>query len=103
MLFDDWLYVLGSLESTQLNLGLYATRAIVEAEGTAPPLTEIEVIRRGIRCSTDYSERRSLGPRPYNVQRPETNLWDFHRERRAVSERAWDAALLRFAGGGETG
>ena len=44
------LSTLESLESTQLNLGLYATRvtaedlrrAIEEAEGAAPPLTEVE-------------------------------------------------------------
>jgi len=51
---ENLLSILESLEADQLNLGLYTTRvtaedlcrAIAEAEGTAPPLTEVEAALR---------------------------------------------------------
>jgi hypothetical protein len=53
-MIDQILPLLESLEATQLNLGLYATRvtaedlrdAISEAEGTAPPLSDVESVLR---------------------------------------------------------
>ena len=103
------LHHLESIEADRLNLGLYTTRvtaealcrAIAGAEGVTPPLIEIEVIRQGIRCSTDYGWRRFLEPKLCNVWWPETNARGFHQGDRLVPGSVYDPVLMGFAGTGE--
>ena len=59
------LFLLESLEADQLNLGLYTTcvtaedlrRTIAEAEGTAPPLTELEAALRNLVAQGEVIDR----------------------------------------------